>query len=83
MNNYRVLELDPIEDKLEDMDMNFYEALDELEEALKEDGYDFYIAPDPYAGQLINLIVPVKYVNGTSTQLEELCAQYGVEFVIK
>jgi len=79
MTIYRVLELDPMPD-VDDYEFEFYEAVDELEDELHNEGYDFYIAPDPYATQSINLIVPDKYVHGS--ELKELCAEYGIQYTI-
>ena len=79
MNNYCVLELDLIDDY--DVDRN--EALDILETSLQTDGYDYYIASDPYANQIIVLVIPAKYMNGTYSGLYELIKDAGFSYVAK
>ena len=73
-NKYCVLDLDVIGSR------DFNEALDEMEELLQLDSYDYFLANDPYAGQLVLLVVPEKYINGTSTQLDELLESCGLTY---
>lgn len=79
MTVYRVLELYSMPD-VDDYEFEFYEAVDELEEALQAKGYDYFIAPDPYATQSVNLIVNDKYIH--NSDLKELCAYYGIAYEV-
>ena len=81
MNNYYVLDID-----LRDPDgiaAEFDEALDALEDALQADGLDYFLTSDPYAKQLVVLIVPEKYLNGTYSNVDNIFNEVGLTYVVR
>lgn len=81
MNNYYVLDID-----LRDPDgiaAEFDEALDALEDALQADGLDYFLTSDPYAKQLVVLIVPEKYLNGTYSNIDNIFNEVGLTYVVR
>lgn len=81
MNNYYVLDID-----LRDPDgiaAEFDEALDALEEALQTDGLDYFLTSDPYAKQLVVLIIPEKYLNGTYSNIDNIFNEVGLTYVVR
>lgn len=81
MNNYYVLDID-----LRDPDgiaAEFDEALDALEDALQADGLDYFLTSDPYAKQLVVLIVPEKYLNGTYSNIDNIFNEAGLTYVVR
>ena len=81
MNNYYVLDID-----LRDPDgiaVEFDEALDALEDALQADGLDYFLTSDPYAKQLVVLIIPAKYLNGTYSDIDNIFNEVGLTYVVR
>lgn len=81
MTNYRVLDLDMVDPDA--VGYEFDEALAKMEETLYEDGWEYFITNDPYAGQLIQIVVPANYVDGIFTQFDELLAEYGLTYTAR
>lgn len=81
-SNYCVLELELAED-IDEFDFELNDSLDELEAQLQTDGYDYYLTSDPYANQIVVLIIPDKYLNGTYSGLDELLSECGFTYTVK
>ena len=77
--NWKVLEIDAISDNV--FGREFDEMVDMLEDELQLEGMDYYITSDPYANQIVILIVPESYIN--SGELDSIFDAIGLTYTIK